>query len=310
MRKFIIDTDTGADDAVGLMIALCEPGVEVVAVTTVYGNVSLEKATRNALIAIERAGTYKPPVYIGCSRPLMRYFNRTTVGVHGRDGLGDQGYPDAAQRPEAEHGVDALIRYAGEIDDLEIIALGPLTNLAAAIVRDPAAMARCKKITLMGGAMLTTNQATPAAEYNIYTDAEAADIVWRFSVPIAVCPIDLCWGEIEFQAGEIDRIANAGTARGDFLVGANTTLRRYMASHFGRDVIDMPDPTTVAAALYPEMIKTATPCYSYVDVKGNHTYGQTVFDTMDILKRPKNATLVSELYADMFKNKIYEIMGA
>lgn len=306
MRRFVIDTDTGSDDAIAIIMMLREPSAEVVAVTTVCGNVPLDLATRNAIISIEQAGTYRPPVYEGCSRPIVKPY-KSAQHVHGVDGLGDQGYePSGALVKEEEHAVDALIRLARERDDLELITLGPLTNVALAITRDPEAMARYRKIYIMGGAKITT---TATAEYNILTDPEAADIVWRLGVPLVVCPIDICMGDAIVTAGEAAKIKATGPL-GAFMVDCNATLMAMIEKVLGAPGISMPDPTTTAVALYPDCVAEATECHSYVDTRGKYTYGQTVFDFMDILKKPKNVTLIDRLHADRFKQIIYRTAGA
>jgi purine nucleosidase len=184
MRKFIIDTDTASDDAVAIIMALREPSVKVEAVTVVAGNVPLDKAVRNALISIEKAETYQPPVYIGLSKPLIRK-QYTAEYVHGEDGLGDVGYKDPVIKAEREHAVDALLRIIDENPgQLELITLGPLTNVAAAVIKSPETMKKLKGIYTMGGTLGFPGNVSVAAEFNIYVDAEAAEIVCNSGIPI------------------------------------------------------------------------------------------------------------------------------
>lgn len=150
MRKLIIDTDTASDDAIALVLALRWPDVEIKAVTTVAGNVPVEAATRNAMVSIAMADAYRPPVYRGCDRPLWRR-QITAQQVHGRDGLGDRGYPDPGIPLEQEHAVDAIARLVRENEGIDIVTLGPLTNIAMAIRLYPATMSRVRSITAMGG---------------------------------------------------------------------------------------------------------------------------------------------------------------
>ena len=154
-KKIVIDTDTGSDDAVAIVMALREPSLEVVAVTTVAGNVDLNKATRNALTSCDYAETYLPPVYRGAAKPMLNDLI-VAEGVHGNDGMGDTGtLVWSTREPEKESAAEALIKYCSE--GAEIVALGPLTNLALAIIKDPEEMRKCPHITLMGGQVYEGN---------------------------------------------------------------------------------------------------------------------------------------------------------
>ncbi len=168
MRKFLIDTDTASDDAVAIMMALAAPDVSVLALTTVAGNVSLEQATRNALVTAEICGS-NVPVFVGAGAPLTRAHDHAHW-FHGKDGLGDHGYPAPKRAPEREHAVDAILRLAGDEPGLTLVTLGPLTNIALAIARDPAIAGRIGRCVVMGGAPCCEGNVTPAAEYNIWVD--------------------------------------------------------------------------------------------------------------------------------------------
>ncbi len=310
MRKFIIDTDTGSDDAVAIMVALKEPSIEVLALISVAGNVPVDLATRNALISIEKANSYIPPVFEGCARPMMKPY-MSAQHAHGMDGLGDVGYQVKNLKAEKLHGVDAMLRLIKENDDVEILALGPLTNLAVAMRQDPETMKKVKRIFIMGGALIATNQVTPTAEFNIYVDPEAAQIVWNFGVPLTICPLDLCLPrEAMIDEEGMQRLLNAGTEEGEFIVNCNKSYVDIMEKRRGARLLSMPDQTTVVAALYPEIINESFDCYSQVDTRGQYTYGQTIFDYMDILKKEPNVTVVKSLHNKEFLDVIYKIGGA
>src|SRR5208283_975943 len=172
MRDFLIDTDTASDDAVAIIMALMAPDVRVLGLTTVAGNVALEQATRNALFTAEICGS-DVPVYKGAGAPLVRAL-RDAHWFHGADGFGDQNYPPPKRAPESEHAVDAMLRLSRENPGLTLVTLGPLTNIALALARDPALAERIGRCVVMGGAPCCEGNVTPAAEYNIWVDPEAA----------------------------------------------------------------------------------------------------------------------------------------
>ena len=175
MRKLWIDTDTASDDAVALLMALREPRVQVLGISVVMGNVSLERAVRNALISVERAGTYAPPVYAGASKPLYRDTDFAVV-CHGVDGLSDRGYADPILKPETGNAVDAMLSCArANPGQVELVTLGPLTNVAIAAFKDPAAFRCFKSVTIMGGALRMPGNWSPVSEFNIIVDPEAAE---------------------------------------------------------------------------------------------------------------------------------------
>ena len=177
MRNFLIDTDTASDDAVAIIMALAAPDVRVLALTTVAGNVGLEQATSNALLTAEICGS-DVPVFMGADRPLDRAHEHAHW-FHGKDGLGDRGYPAPKRAPEREHAVDAILRLAREAPGLTLVTLGPLTNIALALEREPELAAQIGRCVVMGGAPCCEGNVTPAAEYNIWVDPEAARAVFR-----------------------------------------------------------------------------------------------------------------------------------
>ena len=177
MRNFLIDTDTASDDAVAIIMALAAPDVRVLGLTTVAGNVGLEQATRNALLTAEICNS-DVPVFAGAAEPLTRAHEHAHW-FHGADGLGDHGYPAPKRKPEREHAVDAILRLADAEPGLTLVTLGPLTNIALALARDPSLAGRIGRCVVMGGAPCCEGNVTPAAEYNIWVDPEAARTVFR-----------------------------------------------------------------------------------------------------------------------------------
>src|ERR1700712_1278837 len=182
MRTFLIDTDTASDDAVAILMALAAPDVHVAALTVVAGNVSLEQGARNALYTCEIAGA-EVPVHLGAATPLPRR-HLHAHWFHGHDGLGDRNFPAPSRAPEREHAVDALIRIAAQEPGLTLVTLGPLTNIALALAREPAFARNVGRCVVMGGAPACEGNVTAAAEYNIWVDPEAARRVFRSELPL------------------------------------------------------------------------------------------------------------------------------
>ena len=182
MRTFLIDTDTASDDAVAIIMALSAPDVRVCGLTIVSGNVGLQQATRNALYTLEICGS-DVPVFRGAAAPLTRK-HEDAHWFHGRDGLGDRNYPEPRRAPESEHAVDAIIRLIHTYPGLTLVTLGPLTNVALAVARDPSIVDKVDRCVVMGGAPCCEGNVTPAAEYNIWVDPEAAKRVFRSALPI------------------------------------------------------------------------------------------------------------------------------
>lgn len=309
MRKFIIDTDTASDDAVALIMALREPSVKVEAVTVVAGNVPLDKALRNALISVERADAYYPPVYTGLSKPLIRK-QYTAEFVHGQDGLGDVGYADPKISAEAEHAVDAMLRIIEENpNEIELITLGPLTNVAAAVIKSPETMKKLKGIYTMGGTLGFPGNVSVAAEFNIYVDAEAAEIVFNSGVPIYLSPFENCLGDFIFTEEEFNNVMNSGSEIAKFSMECNRTVLVFSQKVLGQAGITLADPATMGLVLYPECIKESFNTYICVETKSEITYGQIIYDFKGFLKKPNNATVFKEVDGKKLKKKIIDLLN-
>lgn len=279
MKKIIIDTDTASDDAVALVMALREPALEVMAITTVMGNVSVDKATRNALMCVEYSGTYQPPVYEGASRPMFGE-HRDAAVIHGNDGMGDLGYlkePDITR--QEMHAVDAIIQIVREGDgDIELVALGPLTNLGLAILKAPEVMKKVPCITIMGGAAFRGNT-SPLSEFNIWQDAEAADIMFASGIPVVMAAIEACRGECEVNAEEIDYLRGTGSRLAKFCLECNRTVYTLTEKDTGVLSFTLPDPTAITVMVKPEYITGSFDAYTRVETEGSgYVYGTTVND--------------------------------
>src|SRR5215510_14570824 len=219
-RTFLIDTDGGSDDVVALIMALRSPDVRVAAITTVAGNVPVEQATQNVLYTVELCGA-ETSVYAGTAKPLVQEL-QTARWFHGKDGLGDHGYAPKSRQPETTHGVDAIIQATLTNPGIEIVTLGPLPNLALAIRREPRIVQAIGRCIVMGGAPCCEGNVTPAAEFNIWVDPDAARIVFRAGLPIEMVGWHLCRGAAALNAQDIERILAVGTPVAEFVIRCNS----------------------------------------------------------------------------------------
>ena len=308
MRHFLIDTDTASDDAVALLMALREPSVTVEAITVVAGNCPMKQAVKNALNCVEQAGTYHPPVYAGMGKPLFRDLE-TSSHVHGEDGMGNMHLPEADLKQQPGHAVDKIIELAHQFPgELEIVALGPLTNLAMAILKEPELPTLLKHVFIMGGAGLGPGNITPVAEFNFWVDAEAVHLVLEADMQKSLIGWDVCMDETFINREDINHLNTLGE-RGEFVVRCTRSLCEYNKNFGdGKDGFDLPDPTAMAVALYPDVVTTQFDSYGYVECKSEKTYGQLVIDQFNITGKPVNMTAVTKINAGMFKDKLFSAL--
>ena len=311
MRKIIIDTDCGSDDAVALMMALKATEIKVVAITTVCGNVPLHHATENALMCIEIADAQKPPVYAGASKPLFRDLV-TAVNVHGNDGMGDADLIHPTIKAEKEHAVDALLHYAEMYpDELEIITIGPCTNIALAILKAPELMKKVKHIYSMGTAGLGLGNCTPVSEFNVYVDAEAYHILLTSEIPVTIIGFDICQGETMLNAQDIKQLKTSSSRTANFTVDCNRTLLQYNLDARQQACIDLPDAVAMGVYLWPDIVKEYKPVHAEVCYKEPLTYGQVVFNTgaklaiqEGFMNQPINAILCTKIDELLYKQHL------
>jgi purine nucleosidase len=279
----IVDTDTASDDAVALIMALRTPEVAVKAITIVAGNVPLAQGSRNARYVVELCGA-EVPVYEGAARPLERE-PRTATVFHGQDGLGDRGYPAPARPPANGHAVTALVEGIRAHPGLVLVTLGPLTNVALALREAPDIAAKVGRCVVMGGAACTVGNVTPAAEYNIWCDPEAARICFRSGLPIEMVGWELCRGPANLDNADVARCRALATPLADFAVDCNATLLQANRTFFGEPGIPLPDPVAMAVALDPGLVTRKSRHAVDVECEGILTRGMTVVDQLDVLPR-------------------------
>lgn len=305
-RKIIIDTDPGQDDAVALLAALASPDdFDVLGIVAVAGNVPLRLSVLNALKIVELAGRPDVPVFAGCDAPLRRALI-TAEYVHGKTGLDGPTLPDPRIDVQPQHGVDFIIEAlrTSEKHSITLCPLGPLTNIATAFTRAPDIVPRVGEIVLMGGGFFEGGNTTPAAEFNIFVDPEAADIVLRSGVPITMVPLDLSHQMLTTNAriGAFRALGNrAGIATAEML----EFFERFDEQKYGWEGGPLHDPCVIGWLLEPALFAGRL-INVEVELQGALTVGMTVADYWGITDRPKNVTFLRSGDADGFYRLLVE----
>jgi purine nucleosidase len=307
-QTVLIDTDTASDDAVALIMALRSQSARVIAITTVAGNVNVQQATRNALYTSELCGA-STPVYQGAEKPLSRSL-ATAEWFHGKDGLGDHGYPAARRSAEKQHAVDALISTVRSNPGLTLVTLGPLTNIALAFAQAPDLVRNVGRCVIMGGAPCCEGNVTPAAEYNMWVDPEAARIVFRSGLPIEMVGWQLCRGEAVVGPADIELITNLGTTLANFAVECNSTARNPYRTQKGEDGISLPDPVAMSIALDPTIGVESSQHYVDIETASELTRGMTVVDRLGVATDQRNRATWSDLVGRVPKARVYWAIDA
>jgi len=284
-HKIILDCDPGHDDAIAILLAAHHPDIDLLAITTVAGNQSLDKTTLNALKVCSLANIRDVPVARGMDRPLVRPA-RHAANIHGESGMDGPNIPEPDIEPVAQHGVDLLIDLLMNSDgDITIVPTGPLTNIATAIRREPAILPRIKAISLMGGAIGVGNR-MPAAEFNIWADPEAAAIVFDCGRPLTMSPL-----EVTHQAlatGEVlDRLRTANRPVASFVADLLTFFGDTYRNVFGFPAPPVHDPCAVAAVIDPDILQAHT-IRVEIETEGEWTSGRTVCDIYGVLGKEPN----------------------
>lgn len=299
IRKIIIDTDPGQDDAIAILLALASPELEVVGITAVAGNVPLRLTEKNARKICELAGRPDVRVFAGAERPLLRR-SVTAEHVHGKTGLDGPILPEPTMPLQEQHAVDFIIEtlMKEESGTITLCPLGPLTNIALALIREPRIAPRIKEIVLMGGGFFEGGNMTPAAEFNIYVDPHAADVVFRSGAPIVVMPLDVTHKALT-TAARIEAFRSLGTRVGDAAAALLEFFERFDEEKYGTDGGPLHDPCVIAYLLRPELF-TGRHCNVEVEISSELTMGMTVVDWWGVTDRPKNAMVMRDIDADGF----------
>jgi purine nucleosidase len=305
-RPIIIDTDPGQDDAVAILFALgASDQLDVRAITTVAGNVPLSLTAKNARIVLGWANRTDIPVYAGCPRPLVRE-PVTAEQVHGQTGL--EGVPlDEPKVGLADgHAVDFLIKTLrnAESASVTLCLLGPMTNLATALVQDPKIRRGIKEVVLMGGGHHIRGNVTPSAEFNVYADPEAAAVVFASAVPIVVLPLDVTHQVLSTKE-RVTRIGNLGNRTGALIAAILRSYSLIESKLMGTEGGPLHDPTVIAYLLQPSLFSGRTVNVT-VETRGEFTVGETVVDWRGVTQRPANALWLNQVDSDGFYQLLTE----
>lgn len=271
MTRILIDTDPGIDDALALFLALASPELQVEAITTVYGNVSVEQSTRNALTLLELAGRVDIPVGQGCASPLISQ-RIDAGGAYGQNGLGELMLPQPQIRPVSEHAVDVIIKKVmAAPGEITLVALGPLTNLAIALRLEPALAHTVREVVMMGGALSVPGNVTPCAELNILADAHAAQVVLHAGWPIRQVPLDVTERALlkQSQAHELATTGSAITAC------IKEMVDYYCGGASQAGLFHMHDPLCLASVVRPDLL-TWQRAFVEVELASRLTLGETI----------------------------------
>ncbi|MCA9909521.1 MAG: nucleoside hydrolase, partial [Anaerolineae bacterium] len=254
------------------------------------------------------AGTYQPPVYKGMGKPLLRQLF-TSEFVHGSDGMGEMQLADPELQVADAHAVDKIIELIHQYPhELDIITLGPLTNIAWACAKAPEIATLVKSVVVMGGSGLGPGNITPLAEFNVFVDAEAAQIVIDSGMPLTFVGWELSIGETFINQSDIDQLLSSGSTIAAFCVRCNDSLKQFIATFLGKTGFDLPDPVAMMVALYPDVVTRQIEVFTYVEYRSADGYGQLVLDQHNVLKRPPNARICLEVDAARFKEKLFELI--
>ena len=298
-QSLIIDTDPGQDDAVAILLALASPEINLLGITTVAGNVPLALTQENARKICDLAGRTDMQVFAGLDRPLVHPLV-TAEHVHGRTGLDGPVLPDPETPLQEQHAVDYIIdtlrrEPAGSVT---LAPIGPLSNIAMAMQRAPDIIPRIRQIILMGGAYFEVGNITPAAEFNIYVDPHAAQVVFASGVPVIMMPLDVTHKALT-RTDRVAALRAIGNRTGVAVAEMLEFFERFDEAKYGSDGGPLHDPCTVAWMIAPDIFN-GRPCNVEIETASPLTMGMTVVDWWQVSSRPHNALVIGDLDADRF----------
>jgi len=298
-RRIWIDTDTASDDVVALIIALKHPDVEVVGMSIVAGNVPLDMAVQNALITVERCGA-RTPVHAGAARPLSRPLESAQY-VHGNDGMGDIGLDLRGRVPTSHDGIGAMIEaFRANPGQIELVTLGPLTNVAVAVRSEASFVTWVKRCVCMAGTGVLPGNVTPLSEFNVWADPEAAHVVYNSGLRIEMVGWDVSWQDAVIMddfAAELRALSPLA----EFAIDIQRHVREFCHSVTKIKGFDFPDPIAMCVAIDDSIVTKEETRYVDVILGENDARGQTMVDWLGVTKKPANTRVV--LRADQAKFK-------
>lgn len=304
-RRFLIDTDTASDDAVALVMALRESAISVEAITVVAGNVPLDQAVQNALYVVELCGA-GVPVHPGRAEPLMRPLE-TAQGSHGEDGMGDIGLDLSGRAAAGEDAVDVIINtIMGSPGEVTLVTLGPLSNVAIALLREPLLAKAVAHCFTMGGAGSGPGNVTPLAEYNFWADPEAARIVARSGMPLTFIGWDISVASASFGPDEAQELQGLGPL-GEFSVDIQAVLDGYARKVLGIPGFDLPDPIAMAVAIDPAIAATRR-CHVGVVIGDGPGRGKDIIDWHRVTGNESNVDVVTQVPRSSFVAMLHRLL--
>ena len=308
-QKIIIDTDPGQDDAVAILLALASPDeIEVLGITAVAGNVPLSLTERNARIVCELAGRPDIAVYAGCDRPLKRKLV-TAEHVHGKTGLDGPKLPEPKIKLQEKHGVDFIIDTILQEPEnsVSLCPLGPLTNIASAILKQPKIVSRIKQIVLMGGAYFEVGNITPTAEFNIFVDPDAAKIVFEAGIDMVAMPLDVTHKALVTRERN-EAFRQLQSPVGIAVAEMTDFFERFDKEKYGSSGAPLHDPCVTAYLINPKIF-SGKKINVEIETKSELTLGMTVADWWGVTNRKANAFFVGDLDSEKFFNLLTERLG-
>ena len=305
MRKLLIDTDTASDDAVAILMAHRWPDVHVEAVTVVSGNVPIDQGVKNALYTLQMCNA-STPVYVGCAKPMLRPC-QYAHWFHGDDGMGNMHYPEPQRQPYIGHAVDLIIdTIKANPKEITLVTLGPLTNIATALLKAPEIASLVQRCVIMGGAANVVGNVTPAAEYNIWVDPEAAKIVFHSGMLMEMVGWELSRADAALTGSEMETVANFGTLARFAMECNQITMAASIQQ--GSPGVTLPDPVAMAVALDPDIVLRQGKYFVDVETQSELTRGATVVDELGVMLQPPNMIVVRSINVHRWKQDLYSCL--
>jgi inosine-uridine nucleoside N-ribohydrolase len=309
LLKVLLDTDTAGDDTIAIMMALRAANARLVGITINCGNIRFDREVENALYTVQVGGpSRKVPVYPGVRRPLLKDWT-TVENIHGRDGMGNSGFPRAKQRPSRKAAVDAIVdTINSEPGEITLVEIAPMTNLAMAIRKDPSIVKKVKRFYFMGGTNQYLGNVTPAAEFNFWVDPEAAKIVLHSGMPTTMVGWEVCMKYGLIGPPEYARIEGMKTKFSEFFIDVNRQVRKFMREERGMDATSCPDSITMSIVLNPRVATDVRKRFVDVDTSDGVSRGATIVDDMKVLGRKPNVSVVYAASQERFRAMLYGML--
>ena len=307
-KRIIIDTDPGVDDALTFLLAFASPEIQIEALTTTQGNVTVEKATQNALATLGFLSASHIPVAKGCVLPIVGPL-LASDHVHGQSGIGNAKLPQPTSHPVSQHAIDYLIeRFLAEPGELSLFTIGPLSNVALAIRKEPRFASAIKEMVIMGGAIREGGNITAQAEFNIYTDPHAAHIVFHSGIPITLIPLDVTHKCMLYRK-DVQRLQKINSPISQFIEDATAVYLEFTKEKTGIDGCALHDPLTLATIIAPELL-TLKEHYVDVDISGGISTGKTFADFYRTTEKPANMKVALDVRGEEFVELFLQRMEA